>query len=366
MSKITSSTLKWLLLSGLLVIAISLILFLQSTNPYIDRLSDYQQRIARVLEAEVESVSPSIVPYPERRDLVISLPSISMDWSDFFRISQCDLQQWVAHRNSQLGKVMEPATQLAYEIQLMEQIARCLNHAEAPVGGEWKTLFEKKQQQWPFVKWNLTWADEYWQKLFSTSGYQQSFETDEILHLLQALRSIRLQIEQANAFHLASSLAASSSFQNDLWYQAFQDLESHQGVLMRLVYELLVMEGVLNQSTELLQQHLDSGDLCPKPGKNRKLEILSNVLNKKYLQRIQPRQAKMTELMRQLEVELAAWLPDQKHWGDTRLNDEFLQWYALYWKTHEQNGLRERVVESIRQHVTVWTKIASQCEFRMI
>ena len=82
-------------------------------------MSDYSQRIERLSNA----ASPSLVqvsspPQPQVSALRQPFADIRLSLIDSLRLTDCRLSQIVAERNSSLGKVMTPANQLYYEVQV--------------------------------------------------------------------------------------------------------------------------------------------------------------------------------------------------------------------------------------------------------
>ena len=99
----------------------------------------YRDRLSRTLGIELASPSPlktPLAPLPKKNPS--NFQDINLDLSQLLALDSCglsanskDLSSLIAERNSILGKVMTPSTQLHYELQLLNSLNYCLKSTNA-------------------------------------------------------------------------------------------------------------------------------------------------------------------------------------------------------------------------------------------
>lgn len=81
---------------------------------------DYVTRLSRALEVEAPTAdAPAQLPLPRPRDLRISYSEDSLDLLEYLSLSDCQLQQVIAERNSSLGRVADATGRLRQELDFL-------------------------------------------------------------------------------------------------------------------------------------------------------------------------------------------------------------------------------------------------------
>ena len=314
----------------------------QESNPFSAEVADYQKRISNIIQVPYNEISVQPSRFPQKRDLVIPLKPISIDWQDFFSVNQCaDLQQLIAHRNSQLGKNMEAATRLLYEKKLLLQLTSCIKKLNT-ASNKVKTALETKQQQFKPTVWNNTWASNYWQKILSNSMNHRAVDKQSINNLVTQVSQLR------------ETLLKQDVIEKQHWFARFQTMENSVGVIGSIVFEMEYHIKVIGETSLMLSKELNA--ICPNNSKSKQFKYLNNVLNKFYLQSIQKRQVELLEIYSSIEEEFSKWIqffPNEQM--------QFKEWFAVSFKQDSNSNLNNRFRQSILEHVQVWQSIRDNC-----
>lgn len=124
-----------------------------------DQFATYQTRVAHVLSLP-STPSPviTLVPFPAQRELQRPLPDLRIGLLDILPLNQCGLGTLVAERNGPVGRSTDNFSQLAYEWQLVQGLARC--KTQDPEVAQWlDSLRQQKAAMLP---------DRFWNALVST------------------------------------------------------------------------------------------------------------------------------------------------------------------------------------------------------
>lgn len=330
----------------------------ENKNSNIEALEDYRQRIHNILDLQsdpqtIHASNFEAVSYPSKRKLTVTIPEVKITWSDFFNLNDCNqLQQVVAQRNNQLGKNMEAATRLLYEVNLLKSFSHC-QQQNTELSEEHLKAFQIKQTEFPDNVWNNTWASDYWQSLFSHRHKHRATSKAEISHLISGISSVRQQI----SLRLETKSGKASS---DEWYKAFQLIENSQGLIGSLSYELQSHINLLNK----INIELDSSKekVCRGNKSSKEFEYLWNVLNKFYLTDIQKRQGELIAMVSDLTMEFSEWevfFPAQPSSPDSAL---FSDWYQSTFRQDSDVNLIEKLKSQIKRHVFIWQELQRICK----
>ncbi len=320
---------------------ISLIVGCDSTDPRLSEVVDYQKRLYTLLDVDTNPLESETLPYPEKRQLKRPVKPVPINWSDFFSTIHCGrLQSIIAEKNSQLGRVMEPATDLFYEVSVSVEIRKCAEQL-SDQSDEWQRAIVLKREQFTSKAWNNTWGSDYWQRLMSTSSLQTEVSKSSVSELVSALSQLR------NA--LVNKESA-----KDNWYRPFSAIEAKQGVVGSLVFEAQGHWAAMQAINRVMSERIDS--VCPQSVKTQTSDYLYNVLTRFYTAKVQRRQAELLEALIMLENEFEQWtsfFPDN--------NARFDSWMNNTLKRDSSNRLSLRLTESIRQHIEHWKTLGKFC-----
>lgn len=164
-------------------------------------LSDYQQRLDRVLNLEPTELTLDPLPaLPAIRELQHPIAESQLNLLDLVALRHCNLQQLVAERNNSLGKVMSPANLLGYELQLIQALQPCLHHPalSAKLQSDLQKIYQQKQQQLPWVLENFLTIDLTLRKQLTGQQRQliagASHAVAEPLTALKNLNNLKMQV----------------------------------------------------------------------------------------------------------------------------------------------------------------------------
>ena len=318
-------------------------------NPEIIALEDYRQRIHNILELQQALQAFETKRYPAKRELKLTFPEVKMSWSEFFKLTECQqLQQVIAERNNQLGKNMEEATQLLYEVNLLKSFSQCKQQC-VELSEQQLTAFRTKQMEFKLNVWNNTWASNYWQSLFSHQRVNRATTKEQMSHLISGISTLRQRLNSIEEFDAAA-------FSSKEWYKAFEIIENSQGLIGSLSFEMQSHINLLEQ----INVELDGAKekICRANKKSKEFEYLWNVLNKFYLTDIQKRQAELINITSELTAEFDEW---QEYFPE---HAEFNSWYQSTFQQDVDSSLSVQLKNQIKQHVVIWQSIQKQCDAR--
>ncbi|MBU3005260.1 DUF3080 family protein [Paraglaciecola arctica] len=300
-------------------------------------LQEYQERMANVLDEESPvQLTVSLRPYPPLRELQQNLPETTIKLFEFYEFKHCELYSLVAQRNTTLGNLQLPSTRYVYERQLINGLQQCLEDTQDPKLREklanWKQI---KVGQLPMVWANLMQLSaEMKQGLSSNYGFVKGDERDGLIQSINALKFL-LHINRNN--QLQSST-----------------LEQHLKILKdnslpaKLWLSQLTLSKNLPPTTLWLEQH--TSDLrCSSSRSRQKLEYLTNVFQRFFIEKIQPTASQINNYHYQFSpiFELIMVHPDlsphfKKH---VKLNQQGFDTYKV----------------AMQQHIQFWQNLYQRC-----
>lgn len=309
---------------------------------------DYYQRLLRVLE--LSELAPELNPQlaavpalPAIRDLYQHIPASTLNLLDLVALRSCGLQQRVAERNNSLGKIMSPANQLGYELQLLHALKPCLQHPALSKDLQAKLIdiYRQKQQQLPLVLDNFLLTDLSLRQ--QLQGSQRSLDAGEHTSVtdtqtaLTALADLRQKLLRLDEQSIASTDA---NVINGLVAQLYQSQ-----LLADWQYSLRLNLAWLSAINTQLYQ-VDLPRFCNSSQAKSKTDILQTVLLQRFIQKIQPYLAEIDGISHQLQPAL------------NQLYQQSAMAAVLYQRTEAQNmALKDQV----KKHVLWWQQLQQQC-----
>ncbi len=338
--------------SSWVLFGVLLLAMLTSCTPNSDSEWDvYRDRLSRTLEIELNPPSPLKQP-------VATLPNknpsnfqdINLDLSQLLALDSCglsanskDLSSLIAERNSILGKVMTPSTQLHYELQLLKSLNYCLQSTNAnsaqlsitakldeELSQELQAILALKQQQLPERMHAFLLQDDTLRQQLQGSQRPLNLSSGQATETLGALDNlVRLRLAVANHdYHAASAIDINQ--QLALLYQG-QVIADLQHSLRSNLNQLKA----LNDALQHWQPHW-----CKSATQN----ILQQVLLQVFIGRVQVQLAhqdgiaqqiipKLSELYRETPFAPAIHLRFEQPWQ--ALHAE-LKRHIAWWQQHEK------------------------------
>ncbi len=285
------------------------------------KLSDYLQRLSRVLEIEVPAAArKTLIKMPASHELRVELVAPKIDLLEFLRMADCRLQRLVAAHNSSLGKLARPSQRLIYELEFLQHGAPCAALLRAAgrddLAQKLAEVLRQKQTQLPAVIWKATLgASEtraFWQVPTALGDYPAETATLVPMAMARLLR-------RAERWLSGDWQVDSAALERDL-----QLLKSGDGGALLRSWQLLAEQ--LGRGTLLLKNRLAERPLCYNEQPNCRARILLNVVQQKFIAGLQPwtvalnrRRYELLPAITQLEQMLASVEPEgYRRWREQR------------------------------------------------
>lgn len=319
------------------------------------RYQDYLDRVSNILDLEPEEAAPlPAIAYPDRRSRLIEIPGFEQGLVEVWDFQRCDLMSLINQKNSNLGKVMVPSQRFIYEQAFWQKLEPCYLKREQWLAEDsdfvqrLEAVYQHKQQIRPLVSHQLFFAGDELTNQLSQS--QQAFLPDARPEY-QRVAAVLKQLAE-----VAENAQLSAPLENQL-----QVLNS-QTILHSLLKSLQVSTHSLNRVSQLLETKLAQRPVCLNGGSTQRSKNLYNVLQKYYLQGIQPVIAHHSRMANQL-------LPPLNQIFDATLNNLLTEYatpelksYQHRWLSMENpEGLWQSFQQANQRHTAVWNRLLRQC-----
>ncbi|TMO68028.1 hypothetical protein CWC19_11200 [Pseudoalteromonas aurantia] len=315
----------------------------QPSNTYVE----YQQRLSSVVEKDAPNNEElQQLPHPN-----VDKPSseVSLSIIEFASINHCKLSQLIAKKNNQLGKVWPASEALKYNIEFVQHVQNCLDDPQThDTAIKNKLIAVKKEKQ-------LQFAQSFEHMLFNEA------ELSQLTYLTASEIAFDRHLEQQTAS--LEALTALSNLQAHLLHQATVNKINTDNITIALqklhknkfIPKLITSTKqhiLLNDTTtRWLNQIKISDELCPVGKNKKKAQILSNVFSKFYLEKLQPYQSQLTNMLEKASPLLF------KLWSNhPDLAESF--------NPEHTNSLLKQMKVSTVTHVKWWQDFYKTCEIR--
>ena len=308
----------------------------------------YLERLGTTLEVEATTTAPAVVipRLPRPGQLRLEITSDTLGTLDFMDLRGCALQTTIGKSNSSLGRLARDSQKLLLALEFLQLAPECVTTLEDKGDDALAQTLARahaiKQRQLPALIFNATLGSEEFQGFWRPGPLQANYPQETSSEVITAMEGITASSERwltgdYNADNMTLELQLSAVAGGDggqLW-KALQ----HQ-------------EQWLTRANSMLRQKLQSGPLCAENYRPAAAKILPNVIDKFFIQGIQPRAAAMGRRYHQLlpPVEKLEQLlqPD--------LPDNYRDW--------QQQRIQAMTVltRQPRDHVTELQKLLSSCQ----
>jgi len=312
-----------------------------SSHSLQNQLQVYQDRMANVLDVESQDrITISLPPYPALLELKQHIPATSIKLFEFYTLKHCELYSLVAQRNTSLGNLQLPSIRYIYERHLIDALQQCLTDTRDPNLREQLANWHlTKTKQLPMV-----WADLIQLSSELKQGFSANFalvkgnQQDGLNQTKQALNYLLYinQKKQINSAELEQNLKTvmNNPLPAKLWLSQ------------------LTLTEYLNRSTAWLEQHTSNLE-CFGNRSDKKVEYLSNVFQRFFIEKIQPVASQMNHYQYQLGpiFERLTTHPD--------LSPSF----KTYIQQFNQQGFKNYQT-AMQQHIQFWQELFKRCNIR--
>ncbi len=223
-----------------------------------------------------------LAPFPDKRQLLVSEPNHTIDLLDFIALGDCALSQSLGRHNSNLGKFSPASQQLLYHLEFLQLAPACIALLEEKGDTVLAERLRVAQQS------KLQHLDAYiWQALLGGGEFRIFWRPPQHLgdypqqvggEVIAAMAYLQ---QQANAWLSQNFSANSAKLEANL-----QQLRGGDGG--QLIAALALQGRYLEQANQMLRQKLHSTPLCYVEQPNAQSLILRNVVDKYWLQALQP------------------------------------------------------------------------------
>ena len=319
-------------------------------------MDEYVERVARVLEQDATlSEVPLADLFPRRRERRLKMPELELGMLDFLSLYGCELQFVVGERNSSLGRVMQPANVLRYELRFIGAAEDCLPQLEddEALHDAVAKAREAKIESLPISIWNATWGAEEIEPLFTRTEGLLPIEVEGA-----AVSDLARDLELLNARLAAlreGNLDVSLEFLGEL--QQRWQAEDRMG---QLIKSALLLVTRLNDAAGILERRLNSQPLCLNRRTNNQAEIAKNMFFSVYAGEVQPYMAAVDRVRDALVPGFERLAANQRG----AMPESFEPYYRRYLQQSGEGSLWLQLDEAVARHTRLWQELLGQCGFR--
>jgi hypothetical protein len=322
-----------------------------SSDPRQHALDDYLKRLSRALQQESSGQpQPLLLAFPARRQLLASAPATdSIALLDFLGMSDCQLQQTLAQRNSSLGKLGSESQRLLQDLAFIQQAPACIELLQQQRKDELAQQLllarENRQSQLAALIWQATLGAREFGLFWQASPLPGDYPSRTGPELIAALESLQRLSTDWLGGNYGDDYAQSSSTLE----AALATIRGGDGGLL---HRSLALQAIyLEQANVMAQRRLQRQPLCYPGRPNPQGDILFNVVQKFWLQGLQGWSAQLSQryyqlwpALQSLEATLAPGEPQS-----------YQQW------RQQRDRQMEQLVSAPRRHVAAIRPLLAQC-----
>lgn len=324
-------------------------------------LEDYMSRVGNTIDVEIDTTLETegrIPLFPRKRERVQQTEEVRQGLIEVLDLDYCTgMLNLIAQRNSNLGRVMLPSQQMAYEIRFFNNLNSCreklLRDRSHPseLQDQIEAIYQIKASNLKKEIWNGIYSSDEFAANFSRSedaipmkgesGFSATKNAMEIFKQLAAISPTNIQ--QFNQNNLATL------------EEQYKTLNSNR-YGSRLLKSLDVMTETMERTSKAIHERLDRRPFCFPGHQTQKRDILHNVFVKFYSQQFQP-------YLSRVHREGEQW----RNLNETLINEfeptpAVKQYYEKTLSLTSDNSLWRRYIEARDAHTKAWQRILGQCD----
>ena len=314
---------------------------------YNDKLEDYLGRLENILNEDrppKKSISVGLIKFPNKRDsqFQLSEQQQSIGILEFLSLDECKIQQTIAEKNNNLGKVASQSQQLLNSIAFISYSPACLallkENGKNQLNKKLKDSLQIKKKQLPALLWQATLNEAEYRAFWKTANIDFSYPES-------------LPPKQADAIKQLIKFT-----QNTLNFTEIdQNLEDTLGVIRlgdggQLFSAYAHLHHQLNIANEIVEKALNK-PFCSAGRTNAKIKILNNMMTVFFIPEIQ-------QLSNQLNMRYQAIMPHILQLEELHIETEhsnFRDWRI------KRNQFFDLARNSTRKHVKLINQLYQQC-----
>ena len=317
-------------------------------------MDEYVERTARVMDQPFElSPVPVTDPLPRRRERLLEMPQVELGMLDFLSLFGCELQVVAGERASILGRVMQPANRLRYEVRFIDTAEACLSEiGNEGLRDEVTAAIAAKRKSLPIAVWNATWGLEEVENLFTrTEGLYPLEPAPGNRNLVTDLKALNAMLSPLLEGETTTSLTGLADIH--------QQWQAHQapGQLI-LTAQMLITR--LNDASNVLEARLQERPLCLNGKPNSQSDIVQSMFFSVFIERVQPYLAHVRRGRDDIIRPLATLAEQQRG----VMPESFESWYERYLKVEGDGSLWAELDAGQKRHIELWQQQLEQCGLR--
>lgn len=304
-------------------------------------LSDLAERLESFTELSIDLSSiDSQLTFPAKPKLRLDIPQLNIALREFYAIDDCPLGQFIAERNTALGKTQLPSTRFLYEKRLLTTLQNCLQQLPRDhlMHEQLDNWIAHKRSNLPMVWANMmTQSDEAY-LAFTTSGGYISGQSDDGLQatklalqfLFKALEQEQIDSEQLE-LHLKE--LHSARLPAKMWRT--QALLTHY----------------LPPMSNLLRDYIAQNQGNCQRSKREELKVMRNIFTMFFADKVQPLASQLNHYQYQLNPSFEALSSHQNIPA---------QWQAYIAAQYIDSAQLYKT--TMQSHIALWQEVFKLCE----
>jgi len=293
-------------------------------------LDTYLSRLATPLNATPRTTAdPPIPRLPARSSLRSELPSAQLDTLDFLALSGCKVQITIGKRNSSLGRMASASQRLLLELEFLELAPACIDYmnerGNTELAGILSQAHALKRAQLPARIFNATLGGPEFRQLWRKPAQLGVYPAQTSSQVISALDAIGADTRRWLA----------GDYQADNRSFELQLSEVNKGDGGSLMAALAMQSSALATADAMLETAVLTGPLCHHGLRPDAADILPRVVQKYFIEAIQPwsaaldrRRFELLPPVAALEQAIASALPEAYRQWQRQRDRQIEHWVA--------------------------------------
>ena len=311
-----------------------------------DKVKNDLQALAERLEsftdlAIEQTNSSQLLNAPAKHSLEYPIPGIQIAFREFYAIDDCPLGQFIAERNTALGKTQLPSIRFAYEARLLQTLDDCLVQLEQnnEMNKQLQTWIAQKQENLPLVWANMLTQSNESYLAFTTAGDYIAGNSEDGLQATKL--ALRYLLDAAND-------EAIDAGELELHLKAL----SNARLPARMWRTQKLFSAELSPISDMLRRYIEqSKNNCGSTQQKEELKIMRNIFTMFFADAIQPLASQLNHYQYQLNpsFDVLSSHPDLPP-----------VWKAYIREHYIDDAMRYK--STMQEHIELWQDIFKLCE----
>jgi len=317
-------------------------------------------RVSNTIEQDIDTkleASDRIPLFPRKRERVKQTEEIRQGLIEVLDLKYCaGMLNLIAQRNSNLGRVMQPSQQMAYEIRFFSNLESCKDKLEQD-SSQAPELRQQIDTIYRIKANNL--KKEIWNGIYGADEFAANFSRSEDAIPTEGESGFSATKKAIDALTALAAISPENAGQFDL--TRLSNLEDSYKTLhtnrygSKLLKSLLLLSDTMERTSAAIHKRLDKRPFCFPGHQTQKRDILHNVFIKYYSQSFQPYLSRVHR--------------EGDQWRDftERMIDQFeptsavLTHYEQTLSSTSESSLWNRYINARDAHTKAWQRILGQC-----